>query len=140
MPVPLRVLVVDDDSATRRCVETLLRHAGYSVAGANSCESALMLADHHHFDVAVCDIGLPGRDGWDLIRDLRQQHHIPGIAVSGYGMSEDVTASEAAGFCTHLVKPVDFEDLHAAIELAARLVPPQRDRGIPYARGVGDKS
>jgi DNA-binding response OmpR family regulator len=61
---------------------------------------------------------LPDGNGLDLMRSLRATHGMTGIALSGFGTDEDLTASKAAGFVAHLTKPVDFERLRTAINLA----------------------
>ena len=63
----------------------------------------------------VSDLGLPDGDGKDLMRELRDRDGLSGIAISGYGMEEDIERSRAAGFSEHLTKPVQFEELQAAI-------------------------
>ena len=81
-------------------------------------------------DVALLDIGLPGRSGHDLARDLRARlgQSVRLVAVTGYGQPEDRARAEAAGFDAHLVKPVEFEELKAVIE---RLATPR-----PLARPI----
>ena len=67
-------------------------------------------------DLIVSDIGLPDGTGLDLIRHIHHRRPIPALAVSGYGMEEDIRSSREAGFSEHLVKPVDLGNLRAAIE------------------------
>ena len=69
----------------------------------------------------VSDLGLPDGDGRDLMRELRERDGVAGIAISGYGMEEDIEKSRAAGFSEHLTKPIQIEDVQAAIaRLAGR--------------------
>lgn len=112
-----RVLLVDDHADTLRSMERLLRLRGYQVWTASSVASALEMAAIHPFDLLISDVGLPDGSGMDLMRKLRQQHGatLRGIALSGYGMEEDVTRSCDAGFSDHLTKPVDMVTLEAAI-------------------------
>ncbi|MFP5284955.1 MAG: response regulator, partial [Thermoanaerobaculia bacterium] len=65
------------------------------------------------------DLGLPDGSGLDLMRELGARHGLRGIALSGYGMEEDVQRSREAGFETHLTKPVNLETLREAIRRAA---------------------
>jgi CheY-like chemotaxis protein len=73
---------------------------------ANSCE----------FDLLISDVGLPDASGLELMSRLRARSNLRGIAISGFGMNGDVEKSKQAGFHEHLLKPVDFETLEAAIE------------------------
>jgi DNA-binding response OmpR family regulator len=63
----------------------------------------------------VSDLGLPDGDGLDLMRQLRDQYGLRGIALSGYGHDQDIRESREAGFIEHLVKPIDFARLEAAV-------------------------
>jgi CheY-like chemotaxis protein len=77
---------------------------------------AKRLAETIPFDLLLSDIGLPDGTGHDLLRHIRvRRGNLPAIAVSGYGMEEDVRQSSEAGFAEHLVKPVDLAKLRGAI-------------------------
>ena len=93
----------------------LLAGYGFDVRTADSVAAALALAAAHPFDVVVSDIGLPDASGYDLIRHLQARHGLRGIALSGYGMEDDVRKSRDAGFAEHLVKPIDITQLQAAL-------------------------
>ena len=67
------------------------------------------------FDVLVSDIGLPDGSGLELMKQIRQTSGIRGIALSGFGMDEDLRKSKEAGFSQHLTKPINFQRLEAAI-------------------------
>jgi CheY-like chemotaxis protein len=67
------------------------------------------------FDLVLSDIGLPDGTGYDLMRELSRRYGLQGIALTGYGMDEDVEKSHAAGFRKHLTKPVNIETLEAAL-------------------------
>jgi CheY-like chemotaxis protein len=117
-PLPLRLLVVEDHTDTASMLRRLLLRRGYEVRSAESIESALKVAEEFEFDVLVSDIGLPDGTGMDLIRQLASTANdrpIRGIALSGYGMHEDLERSKAAGFTDHLTKPVDFSVLDRAL-------------------------
>jgi CheY-like chemotaxis protein len=68
------------------------------------------------FDLLISDIALPDGTGTELMTYLRAISHIPGIAISGFGMNGDIEKSFEAGFAEHLVKPVKMENLEAAID------------------------
>ncbi len=115
-----RVLLVDDHLDTARAMGRLLKRWGCVVETADSVGSALSVADGNKFDVLISDIGLPDGTGLDLIRQLKERHPVKGIAVSGFGMEEDLKLSKTAGFSEHLVKPVDLSKLEAAIRRVAK--------------------
>ncbi len=90
-----------------------------------ACSLRLRLADGHEFDLLISDLGLPDGSGLDLIRKLRASRMTPiaGIALSGYGMDDDLRSSREAGFLEHLIKPIDFPGLEAAIRRVAASIP-----------------
>jgi len=114
---PLRILLVEDNLDTLRVMERLLKRKGHVVIPAESVATGLQEAEGREFDLLISDLGLADGSGLDLIRSLDQARPspIPGIALSGYGMDEDVRRSREAGFLEHLIKPVDFPTLEAAI-------------------------
>jgi len=79
-------------------------------------KSALEVANQNEFDVLVSDIGLPDGTGLDLMRALLDLYPIKGIALSGFGMEEDIRRSREAGFSDHLVKPVNPQRLQEVIQ------------------------
>jgi CheY-like chemotaxis protein len=109
-----RVLIVDDNVDMVQGLAQLLRAAGHEVATAHDGDAALAVARSFRPDVVLLDLGLPGRDGYEVARALRQDDRCQGarlIAVSGYGQDQDRRRSSVAGFEHHLVKPVDVETL-----------------------------
>jgi len=118
-PAGLRILLVDDHPDTCAALEKLLTLRGHSVAAAHSMREAMEVAGAGvSFDLLISDVGLPDGNGMDLIRYLRAQRPIRGIAISGFGMDADIRKSIEAGFAEHLVKPVKLEKLEAAIARA----------------------
>jgi signal transduction histidine kinase/ActR/RegA family two-component response regulator len=114
----MRVLLVEDHEDTNRSLTQLLRRRGYHVQPAHSVQTALEAAAHEQFDVLVSDIGLPDGSGIDLMEKLRNDRPIFGIALTGFGMEEDLRRSYEVGFNHHLVKPVDLNRLDALIQQA----------------------
>jgi signal transduction histidine kinase len=112
----VRLLLVEDHEDTNFSLTRMLRRRGYEVHPAYNVRSALDLAASNEFDVLVSDIGLPDGTGTDLFRTLRAQRQIFGIALSGYGMEEDICRSRDVGFSHHLVKPVDLNKLDSLIQ------------------------
>jgi CheY-like chemotaxis protein len=115
-----RILLVDDHIDTLRAIRALLGRSGHTIVTANSVETASHIvssSDGHPIDLLICDIGLPDGSGIDVLRELRaRQPDVHAIALSGYGMDDDVRRSIDAGFARHLTKPVDSEMLEGAIE------------------------
>jgi CheY-like chemotaxis protein len=110
-----RILFVEDHPDTARIMARVLRSSGYQITSAHSVAAALKAAAIQTFDLLISDIGLPDATGYDLMRELRRRYNMNGIALSGYGMEEDVRKSLDAGFIEHMVKPVNFTQLEAAI-------------------------
>jgi two-component system CheB/CheR fusion protein len=113
-----RLLLVEDHEDTARMLAKLLRFSGYRVRTAATVAQALEAAATDRFDLLVSDLGLPDATGYDLMRQVRQLYGTPGIALSGYGMEEDVRKSMEAGFLDHLVKPINLDQLKATIQRA----------------------
>jgi CheY-like chemotaxis protein len=103
----------------------ILQRAGHKVLGAATGTQALdLLQTAGPFDALISDLGLPDRSGFDLLREIRATHPaIPAIALSGYGMDEDVKRAKDAGFTAHLVKPIPFDQLRAILDQIATGVP-----------------
>jgi CheY-like chemotaxis protein len=99
------VLLVDDHADTLEALGLLLRQHGYEVRTAASLAAALGEA-RHQIDLVISDLSLPDGTGIALMRRLRSQQDIEGIAVSGFGSRRDVQAAKRAGFRVHLTKPV----------------------------------
>jgi CheY-like chemotaxis protein len=109
-----RILLVEDNLDASETLSMFLRSEGHAVVTAFDGPTGLATAHAQDFDVLICDIGLPGMNGYDLIRNLRGtvDANIPfAIAVSGYGQPEDKAHAIAAGFGQYLVKPVDVDAL-----------------------------
>ena len=119
----LRLLVVEDHEPTLTVLGRLLTRAGHQVVAADSIAAALSAAAKSMpFDLVISDLGLPDGTGLELMSKLRRlQPDLRGIALSGYGMDEDLRRSGEAGFQSHLVKPVDFQQLTRALrEVSSR--------------------
>ncbi|MES2465846.1 MAG: PAS domain S-box protein [Verrucomicrobiota bacterium] len=112
----LRILLVEDHAATLEALSTLLRRAGHSVITASTVADGLAAAGQGTLDLVVSDLGLPDGTGIQLMEKLREAYQLRGIALSGYGMEDDLARCREAGFVTHLVKPVRFADLRRAID------------------------
>jgi PAS domain S-box-containing protein len=129
-----RLLLVEDHADTARVLARLLSGNGHTVEVANSIRQAMAAFDRDgKFDFMVSDLGLPDGSGVDLIRQIRQQLGlgIPAIALSGYGMEEDIARCKAAGFDDHVTKPVNLQKLEETIQ---RVAGAQRGSGEAKSR------
>jgi signal transduction histidine kinase/CheY-like chemotaxis protein len=110
-----RILVVDDHADTCTGMKMALERRGYRITIALSAEQAVEQARTENFDLLISDIGLPGRSGYELMRELHESKGLRGIALSGFGMESDVVKARSAGFSDHLTKPINFDRLEEAI-------------------------
>jgi signal transduction histidine kinase/ActR/RegA family two-component response regulator len=113
-----RILLVDDHADTCEALKRLLATHGHTVTVRHDMRSALETAQNDQFDLLICDVGLPDASGVELMRRLRGNSSIRGIAISGFGTMADIEKSVAVGFSEHLVKPLNAERLEAAIQTA----------------------
>jgi CheY-like chemotaxis protein len=120
MPSPwnriMRILVVDDHHATLDVMARLLRKLGHETLLAGTVQEAMPHVDAASFDLMISDLTLPDGTGEELMRAVKDKCGVPGIALSGYGESEDIQRSHEAGFQMHLVKPLSLTSLQSAIE------------------------
>lgn len=114
---PVSVLLVEDNADTREVLSEDLRLLGHRVTTASSAEEALALLATTHPDVIVADIGLPGLNGYEMLRQARGMLGVtaPAFALTGFGQSNDMERSRSAGFQEHMVKPVDLAYLDVRI-------------------------
>lgn len=122
------VLVVDDDAETREVLKVVLGFEGARVTTAPSVADAVAAIEQQWPDVLVSDIGMPGEDGYDLIRRVRRLEaargrHIPAIALTAYAAAEDRRRTLRAGYDSHVAKPVEAS---AFAPLIASLLPQER--------------
>jgi signal transduction histidine kinase/CheY-like chemotaxis protein len=129
----LRILVVEDDTDTRQLLTVLLESHGAHVSNAASAKEALQTFGLSKPDVLLCDIGLPGENGYTLLRQIRalgaeKGGNVPALALTAYARPEDRQQALAAGFQMHLSKPIDPSLLTRAIEHVVRTGPAAADR------------
>ncbi len=126
----IAALVVDDDPETREALRSLLTTLGARVKTLETAESAIAFLTESKPDVLISDLGMPGRDGYSLIKEIRAREkemgafeHLPAVALTAYGRVEDRVEVFASGFDSHVVKPADPAELAAVIK---RLVEARR--------------
>ncbi len=121
----MRLLIVEDEPSAANTLARLLRADGYEVRVALDAASALSAAEAEPMDVVLLDIGLPGKDGYEVARQLREQGPEEGsgqkfrpviIAITGHGADEERLRSYAVGMDLHLVKPVQPDELMRILE------------------------
>ncbi|HEX5177502.1 MAG TPA: ATP-binding protein, partial [Chthoniobacteraceae bacterium] len=111
-----RLLIVEDHADTQHSLTRLLERRGYEVRAVDGIGTALEASQAFPFDVLISDMGLPDGTGIDLIQRLSTERRINAIALSGFGMEDDVRRSKDAGFAEHLTKPVDINKLDCVIQ------------------------
>jgi signal transduction histidine kinase len=125
-PAGVHLLLVEDHPDTAAIMERMLRRAGFRVTLASKVKEALRKVEEaalataedpngHPIGFVVSDLGLPDGSGVELMAQLRVTYGLRGIALSGYGMEEDVRRAHEAGFLKHLTKPVEFGSLLATL-------------------------
>jgi PAS domain S-box-containing protein len=136
----LRVMIVDDDDDVRSILAlTLEEHGAETVALDSGRDVRKLLAQQttgRHFDLLICDIGMPQEDGYDVIRKVRvsppeEGGAIPAIALTAYGRAQDRVRALEAGFQMHIVKPVDPDELMVVIRSLVNRFGGQAHRGTP---------
>jgi len=138
---PLHILLVEDHPDTAEAMADLLRATGRRVTVACSVAEGRLAAESaagngSRIDLVLSDIGLPDGTGHDLMAELSRRFGLRGIALTGYGMEEDVERSREAGFARHLTKPVSLEQLESAIRQVVDPVP-SLPSPLPRAGGEG---
>ncbi|MDQ2659650.1 MAG: hybrid sensor histidine kinase/response regulator, partial [Verrucomicrobiota bacterium] len=128
-----RLLVVDDHYDTCTGMKMMLERRGFRVTLAHTADQAVEKAGEEDFDLLISDIGLPDRSGYELMQELRDTKNLRGIALSGFGMENDVSRARAAGFSEHLTKPINFERLEKAIHALLELEPSTQNGDGPRA-------
>ncbi|HZN63831.1 MAG TPA: response regulator [Tepidisphaeraceae bacterium] len=123
------VLLVEDEPSTRAVVKRMLEQRGAQVTAVESASEALaafrQALPHRPFGVVLSDVGMPVRDGYELIRDIRAVERqrgaapTPAAALTAYARPEDRAVAEAAGFQAHVPKPVEPEELLATVAALA---------------------
>jgi two-component system CheB/CheR fusion protein len=112
-------LVLDDSEDSIEMMAELLRLAGAHVVTATNGVDALRIASENDFDVILSDISMPDMDGFEFLERLRKidgRQDVPVVAVTGFGRNDDVERARAAGFYSHLTKPIDLQALTEVLE------------------------
>jgi DNA-binding response OmpR family regulator len=114
------VLIIEDDPRIRRIVQITLQREGLDVTEADSGEAGLESMEGRDFDVVLLDLMLPGKDGFEVCREIRRTSNVPIIMVTARGDSHDVVAGLEAGADDYVSKPFVPKELSARIRALAR--------------------
>jgi CheY-like chemotaxis protein len=120
---PKRILVVDDNRDAAESLGMLLKMLGAEVSVVHDGEAALRAVVAQRPAVVFLDLGMPGMDGFEVARRIRQQPETSDttlIALTGWGQERDRRETKAAGFDHHLIKPADFSALQALLTEVGR--------------------
>ena len=123
----LKVLVVDDEADARELLRVVIGQCGAEVRTAGSAQEALEAIENERPDLLISDIGMPGEDGYDLIRRVRafpaeRGGNVPAIALTAYARTEDRMRALRAGYQMHVPKPVDLAELIIVVASLVRRV------------------
>ncbi len=119
-----RILLVEDDPGLSLIVSDVLRSEGYAVETAADGERGLQLATSEHFDLLILDVGLPKKNGFDVLRDLRQRGTTtPAMMLTARGQTIDKILGLKLGADDYLTKPFDTGELLARLEAILRRAP-----------------
>jgi DNA-binding response OmpR family regulator len=127
---PLHVLIIEDSRDTADSLAVLLLLEGYTVDVAYDGVVALEAAQVHRPDAVFVDIGLPGTNGWEVVKLLQDRGLVQGsllVAVTGFGQEADERRSQEAGILFHMTKPANPQKLLALLASWAHL----RSTGVP---------
>jgi CheY-like chemotaxis protein len=116
----VRALLVEDDPATREALTEMLRLNGIDVRASGSSTEAMSVFEAFRPELLLCDIAMPGEDGYTLLGRIRalgptRGGDVPALALTAFASAEDQRRAFTAGFQAHLAKPVDFDQLLAAL-------------------------
>ena len=135
----LNILVVDDDRNTRMFLEAVLKTANYTVLLAKNGIEALSVLETSHVDLIVLDIMMPGMDGYEFTRTLRESdNNIPILMVSAKQMPEDKHKGFLAGTDDYITKPIDDEEMLYRIKALLRRAKIANERRIVIGEVIID--
>jgi hypothetical protein len=114
----LHILVVEDNDATLMVMQKLITHLGHRVSTAASIAEARSQLATGQFDLLLSDLGLPDGNGIEILQQIDPAARPRAIALTGYDDDDDLRQTREAGFTLHLTKPINFDQLKAAIATA----------------------
>jgi two-component system, response regulator PdtaR len=142
MGVKGKILVVDDDRLVLAMVTHGLSQAGYEVIDADNGDDAILLARQHRPDIALLDIRMEGKTGFDVAEYLREVGHTPFVFLSAFSDDETVAKVKALGALAYLVKPLEVGQIvptiDAAFSRAQQMKAAEAAQTLPAAQDPGD--
>jgi CheY-like chemotaxis protein len=122
-----KLLVVDDEPDTLMLLKTIFEHCGAIVEKANSVEAAIEILEKWTPNILISDIGMPGRNGFDLIkyvraRDAERGSKIPAVALTAFARIEDRVKVLTAGYQMHIPKPVEPDELISIVSSLTKII------------------
>ena len=135
-------LIIDDSEDTVTMLTELLQVAGANVTAAKNGADALRIAEENEFDVILSDISMPEMDGFEFLQRLRKidgRGNVPVVAITGFGRNHDIARATAAGFYSHLTKPLNLKVLAEVLQRLADESggPDQSDPSVDYDISAG---
>ena len=128
-----KILVVDDDRLVLATVTHGLTQAGYEVIDADNGDDAILLARKHKPELALLDIRMEGKSGFDVAEYLRDACHVPFIFLSAFADADTVAQVAALGAVAYMVKPLDVGQIGPTVEAAFEQLRAQRTQAAPQA-------
>ncbi len=116
----VHILVVDDEQSIRETVEEAIQHAGYACWTAASGEEALGFLEENHVDVVICDIRMPGLNGFELTEIVKKKYDTDVIMITGYGKEFQYEEAIEKGASEFILKPIRFQELVARLKRVLR--------------------
>lgn len=135
----VRILVAEDDESTRTLMCAVLNRAGFETIGASNGEAALNALDREHIDLLITDVMMPGLDGFELTRELREaRFNLPILMVTAKHLPKDRRQGFIVGTDDYLVKPVDAQEMVLRVKALLRRARIVADRRIVIGDAVLD--
>lgn len=132
LPESLRVLFVDDQADMRLMMQVMMQRRSYRVETAGKAREALQIAPNFKPHIVISDIGMPGMNGLEMMRELRDDERLApfkAVALTGYDTLEDIDRAREAGFDKCFTKPIDPDYLFSQIEKLAGTLSETEMRG-----------
>ena len=129
-----RILLVEDELSIRSFIKTILEANGYQVVLAGTCRQGIMMVSSHIPDLIILDLGLPDRDGLELLREIRKDSNVPVLVLSARSQEQDKVQALDMGANDYVTKPFGSAELVARVRAALRV---KRMSSVSFSRPDG---